>query len=91
MIICISLTQEQFNKKDNMKGSPLINETLLQMKYARIVSLLAKQIGITRERALGLFYTSDTYTYLSERKYHLHNMGDAYLVDEIIMELQRKQ
>lgn len=82
--------QEQF-RKDDMNDNQLINETLLQMKYARIVTLLAKQIGVTRERALGLFYNSDTYTYLSERKYNLHNMGDAYLVDEIIMELQAKQ
>lgn len=69
----------------------LINETLLQMKYSRVVSLLAETLGISQERALGLFYNSDTYRYLSQKMYHLHNMGDAYLVDEIIRELQNKQ
>ncbi|MBQ8711855.1 MAG: DUF3791 domain-containing protein [Prevotella sp.] len=68
-----------------------MNETLLQMKYARIVSLLAKTLGISQERALEVFYTSDTYGYLSKKMYHLHNMSDAYLVDEIILELQSKQ
>ncbi len=74
-----------------MNENPLINETLLQMKYARIVSLLAKTLGISQERALEVFYTSDTYGYLSKKMYHLHNMSDAYLVDEIILELQSKQ
>ena len=74
-----------------MNENPLINETLLQMKYARIVSLLAKTLGISQERALEVFYTSDTYGYLSKKMYHLHNMSDAYLVDEIILELQAKQ
>lgn len=33
----------------------------------------------------------NTYRYLSKKMYHLHNMSDAYLVDEIMLELQRKQ
>ena len=54
-----------------MNEQPLINETLLQMKYARVVSLLAETLGISDDRALELFYTSDTYTYLSRKMYHL--------------------
>ena len=73
-----------------MNENQLINETLLQMKYARVVFLLASQLGINEERALDLFYNSDTYSYLSRKMYHLHNMSDAYLVDEIISELQAK-
>lgn len=68
-----------------------INETLLQMKYARVVLLLAETINVSPERALDVFYNSDTYRYLSQKMFHLHNMGDAYLVDEIILELQAKQ
>jgi hypothetical protein len=74
-----------------MNEQPLINETLLQMKYARVVSLLAETLGISDDRALELFYTSDTYSYLSRKMYHLHNMSDAYLVDELLLELQSKQ
>lgn len=74
-----------------MAENPLINETLLQMKYSRVVSLLAEALNISQERALGLFYNSDTYRYLSQKMYHLHNMSDAYLVDEIMLELQAKQ
>lgn len=74
-----------------MSDHPLINETLLQMKYSRVVSLLAETLNISHERALGLFYNSDTYRYLSQKMYHLHNMSDAYIVDEILRELQNKQ
>lgn len=31
------------------------NATLLQMKYARVVSLFAKQTGISRDEALTFF------------------------------------
>ena len=61
------------------------------MKYARVVSLLAETLNVSQVRALDLFYNSDTYKFLSQKMYHLHNMGDAYLVDEIILELQAKQ
>ena len=73
-----------------MVKNPLINETLLQMKFARVISLLANTLGISQERALDIFYTSNTYKSLSNLEYHLHNRGDAYLVDEIILELQTK-
>lgn len=72
-------------------SNPLINETLLQMKYARVIGLLAKQLEIPHSRALEIFYSSDTYRYLEQGLYHLHNMSDAYVVDEIMLELQRKQ
>lgn len=74
-----------------MPDHDLINKTLLQMKYARVVSLLAETLNVSQVRALDLFYNSDTYKFLSQKMYHLHNMSDAYLVDEIILELQAKQ
>ena len=74
-----------------MNENPLINETLLQMKYARIITLLSERLGIDPQRALDIFYNSSTCAYLSQKMYHLHNMSDAYLVDEIILELQNVQ
>lgn len=73
-----------------MVKNPLINETLLQMKFARVVSLLAKTLRISEVRALDLFYTSEVYRCLSNLEYHLHNRSDAYIVDELILELQAK-
>lgn len=71
-----------------MNETPLVNETLLQMKYARIINLLAQRLDISHPRALEVFYNSETYRYMSLKMYHLHNMSDAYLADEILQELQ---
>ena len=101
-IFCIENTAARLGKSgaevyrelkglDGILESSCINETLLQMKYARIVSLLADTLQVSQQRALDIFYNSDTYKYLSQRLYHLHNMSDAYLVDEIMLELQAKQ
>ena len=60
--------------------------TLLQMKYARIISLLAKQANIDEEKALELFYNSKTYMLMSKGISDFHCLSDAYLVDEILLE-----
>ena len=67
-----------------MVKNPLINETLLQMKFARVVSLLAKTLRISEVHALDLFYTSEVYRCLSNLEYHLHNRSDAYIVDVVV-------
>lgn len=69
-----------------MESNPLINETLLQMKYARVVNLIAERLNIPHPQALEIFYKSKTYQYLSDLRNHLHNMSDAYLAEEIIQE-----
>ena len=69
-----------------MTGNPLINETLLQMKYARVISLLANRLNIPEENAMAIFYNSKTYSYLNDSRNGLQNMSDAFLVDEIIQE-----
>ena len=72
-----------------MEDNYLINETLLQMKYARVINLLAKRLNISQPEALKVFYLSTTYSNLCNKANHLHNMSDAFLVDEVMME--RKQ
>lgn len=69
-----------------MEGHPLVNDTLLQMKYARIVSLLAKALGISEPEALGRFYRSKTYMDLQSGENGLHNMGDLFIVDDLLAE-----
>ena len=65
-----------------MHQKTLINETLLQLKYSRIIVLLAEKLDI--------FYTSDFYNDLSDKANQLHNMGDQYLAESIILELQQR-
>lgn len=70
-----------------MDGHPLVNDTLLQMKYARIISLLAKRLGVSEPDAMDMFYRSATYRDLRGGANGLHNMGDLYILDNLLSEV----
>jgi len=59
---------------------------LLQMKYSRIVALLAKRKNISLMDALTIFYHSQLYQLMSEGISDMHCMSDEYLVQELMME-----
>ena len=62
------------------------NPILLQKKYARIVELFAKRMGISIDKALDIFYHSEVYQLMREGVSDLHCRSDGYLVDELEME-----
>ncbi len=62
------------------------NKVLLQKKYARIIERLAVTANISEEKAMQMFYESNTYQLISEGVGELHCFGDLYLVDEIMLE-----
>ena len=62
------------------------DKTLLQMKYARIISLIAKKANLNEENAMNLFYNSMTYSLISHGISDFHCMSDAYLAEEILLE-----
>ncbi|MDD7609837.1 MAG: DUF3791 domain-containing protein [Spirochaetales bacterium] len=64
----------------------IADSTLLQMKYARIISLLAKKADVDEEKAMELFYKSNTYILMSKGISDFHCMSDAYLAEEIMLE-----
>lgn len=66
------------------------NKTILQMKYARIVAIFAKETGLALEDALSFFYDSDTYQLISEGIADLHCRSDEYLADELLIEYREK-
>ena len=47
--------------------------TLLQMKYARIISLLSKKANIDVEKAMEIFYQSNTYMLMSKGVSDFHH------------------
>lgn len=65
------------------------DKTLLQMKYARIISLLAKKACVDEEKAMELFYNSNTYMLMSKGISDFHCLSDAYLAEEIQLEQKR--
>ena len=50
--------------------------------------MLAEILQIDAERALDLFYSTETYRHLSDPKYGLYLMSDEYLVENILEELR---
>lgn len=67
------------------------NKTVLQMKYARIVNLFAKETGMSLEDALSFFYDSTTYELISEGVADMHCRSDEYLADELMIEYKEKE
>lgn len=65
------------------------DNTLLQMKYARIISLLAKKACMDEEKALETFYNSNTYMLMSKGVSDFHCLSDEYLTEEIMLEQQK--
>lgn len=59
------------------------NQVLLQMKYARIIELFAKNTGISLSEALDFFYRSDEYRLVSRGISDWHCMSDAYLAEDL--------
>ena len=58
-----------------MKANPI----LLQKKYARVVEVFAKNMGMTLNEALDFFYHSEVYQLVSEGVSDMHCMSDDYL------------
>lgn len=71
-----------------IKDNPLINKTLLQMKFARIIIILSERLHISQSKALHVFYSTKVYQYMCDLKFHLHNMSDDYCADEVMLELE---
>ncbi|MBP8768971.1 MAG: DUF3791 domain-containing protein [Parabacteroides sp.] len=63
----------------------------MQGKYRGVIELLASRLRISADKALDLFYNSDTYKCLTLRNGDLLLKSDLYILDEIIRELQDKQ
>ena len=64
----------------------IASKTLLQMKYARVISLFAERAGITAGQAMGFFYHSTEYRLMREGVGYLHCMTDDYIVDDLMLD-----
>lgn len=62
------------------------NRIILDMKYARIIEILAQRLNITREDAMDLFYNSPVFELIDKGVADMHCRSDQYLADEIIRE-----
>ncbi len=68
-----------------------MNEILLWRKITRIIIALAERLNIPTLQSLELFYSTRTSNFLHQSGNILQCMSDAYIVDEIIMEIQERE
>lgn len=61
-------------------------QTILQMKYARIIAGIADKQDIFMEEAMDRFYHSVTFQLINDGIADLHCRSDRYLVDEFCIE-----
>ena len=57
-------------------------------KESRVVLALAAALSIDAERALDVYYSTQTARQLSDPKYGLQLMSDGYIVENILAELR---
>ena len=68
-----------------------MRDNVLWRKQARIIMALASVLEIDEEKALDIFYSTETYRQLSEPKYGLQLMSDGYILENVIAELKSKE
>jgi hypothetical protein len=66
--------------------STLARDTIMSMKYAKIIECLAEMNNISLDEATEIFYNSETFTLIDEGVADLHCRSDKYLANEIWME-----
>ena len=62
------------------------NKILLQSLYKKIILEFSKQTGKSLDESMESFYTSQTYTLISEGVSDLHCRGNVYLAQELMLE-----
>ena len=66
----------------------MLNDLLLWNKIGCIIVLLAERIGVSPDRALDVFYSSRTCELLHDPDTGLYLLGDQYIVEDVIREMQ---
>ncbi len=66
----------------------MLTPLLMWNKIGRIVTLIQKDLDISPEEALDMFYRSRTNTLMRDPSTMLYTFGDRYLADEVMMEGQ---
>lgn len=68
----------------------MLSDILLWNKIGRVITIVAGQLDVSPERAFDLFYDSTTCERLHDANDYLYLMGDHYVADELVLELQNK-
>lgn len=76
---------EEHQSEDPVK-SPIILDIIMSNRIGAIAVELSKRLNIAPEKALQLFYESQTCAYLHDKSTGLYLYGDLYVADEFMRE-----
>ena len=65
-----------------------MRDSVLWRKQSHIIMLLADKLNIDAERALDLFYSTETYCRLANPDSGIRLMSDLYILEDILKELE---
>lgn len=68
-----------------------MRDNVLWRKQSHIIMMLADTLNINAERALDLYYSTQTAQQLSDARYGLQLMSDQYILDNILEEIRNNQ
>ena len=68
-----------------------MRDNVLWRKQSHIIMMLADTLNINAERALDLYYSTQTAQQLSDARYGLQLMSDQYILDNILAEIRNNQ
>ena len=80
------IVRTELNKDDDPVKSPVIQEIIISNRIGAIAVELAKRLNIVPEKALLLFYESQTCADLHDKSTGLYLYGDLYVADEFMRE-----
>lgn len=75
------------SESDDPIKSPIIQEIIMSNRIGAIAMELAKRLDIAPEKALQLFYESQTCADLHDKSTGLYLYGDLYVADEFMREM----
>lgn len=67
-----------------------MRDNVLWRKKSSIIMMLAKELGVSPERALDLFYSTDVCRQLSDVRTGLQLMSDGYVLEDALSEIQTR-
>ena len=77
---------EEMSEVEDPVKSPVIQEIIMSNRIGAISVELAKRLNIVPEKALQLFYESQTCADLHDKSTGLYLYGDLYVCDEFMRE-----
>ena len=77
------------NQSNDFSKSPIVQDMIMSSRIGIISAEISKRLEISPEKALSLFYESETCANLHNKATGLYLVSNSYVADEFLMEYNR--